>query len=114
MALVVKITGGPTVFDATVVADTNISGNFIVIGKVYPDDHPMLQSANTAFWDANFNTADTTDVVPLAVNFGPVSVAGYKIQEAVDGTTYQLYPFHNQSLEDQVPDTNDGPFDPAG
>lgn len=52
MALVVKILGGPTVWDATLGAP-DANGMITVDGTVYKDQHPVYNEANTALAYSN-------------------------------------------------------------
>ena len=57
MPTVVKILGGPTVFNATIGApDTN--SNVLVTGIVYKDHHPVYNEANTALVYSSNPTVD--------------------------------------------------------
>jgi len=47
MPKVVKILGGPTVFNA-VIGAPNAQGEVLVTGDVYKDQHPVYNEANTA------------------------------------------------------------------
>ena len=98
MALIVKITGGPTLFDATVSAlGATVPGMYDVDGTAYPDEHPMLEHGNSAYYDRGYPADDGTIVFenPLPQGYlWSASVPGYKIQEAMDdtGLIYQLTP----------------------
>lgn len=108
MALVVKITGGPTLFDATVVASVT-PGMYDVVGTAYPDEHPMFEHGNSAVFDARWG--DTTGIYPQGYTWS-ATVPGYKIQEAVDDSgVYQLEPV--APVEDQRSEQG-GSFDPGG
>ena len=98
MALIVKITGGPTLFDATIGAlGATVPGMYDVDGTAYPDEHPMLEHGNSAYYDRGYPADDGTNAFENPLPPGYVwsaLVPGYKIQEAMDdtGKIYQLNP----------------------
>jgi len=110
MAFVIKITGGPTLYNATIV-DSAVSGMKDVAGMVYPDEHPMFESANTAVYDDAWDAADTPALLPQGYAYA-CTVPAYKVQEMIEDTNiYQLEPV--APVESQQSET-DGPFDEGG
>ena len=102
MALIVKITGGPTLFDATVSAlGATVPGLYDVNGTAYPDEHPMFEHGNSAVYDRRytdgtdgiFDGTGNLELYPPGYAWA-ASVPGYKIQEAMTdtGKIYQLEP----------------------
>jgi hypothetical protein len=117
MALVVKITGGPTVFDATMATDASIATHIKVTGTVYPDDHPMLEHANSAAFSNGYGQdasgvydGTSFDLYPVGYPFSQ-TVPNYKIQEFVDATIVNLKPI--APVESQFAELG-GPFDGGG
>ena len=116
MTLIVKITGGPTVWDATMAVDATLATHVLINGMVYPDEHPMLEHGNSAYYDRGYPADDGTNVfenpLPIGYAFSQV-VPNYKIQEYVDtDRVYQLNPSPTP-VESQRGEKG-GPYDEAG
>lgn len=79
MALVVKILGGPTVWDATLGAP-DANGMITVDGTVYKDQHPVYNEANTAL----AYSADPANDFPQPSESFSVTIPQARIQESAE------------------------------
>lgn len=112
--LVVKITGGPTLFDATITDSTVDASMKFVSGTAYPDEHPMFEHGNSAVYSQGFkdgtnDVGDVSNILPIGYAWS-AHVPTYKIQEAIEVDPTQAIPV--APVEDQF--DSGGPFDEGG